>query len=172
MRFNSTEIVNFFSNVWKAASDKDIPPDQCQNCFNFSYRLVKTCVVAACCPKPSENDPAGLRKPLLPKTDQGVVAKQPDWNHMSESGPNLSVCFVGKYDAEAEGAVPYESFGGDSPEEPEGNYEPLVGDSPKPKEDYESLVDESPKLKENYDTLVVDLSQPEVNVTNEQLGVK
>ncbi|WP_422449878.1 hypothetical protein [Endozoicomonas sp. ALB091] len=186
MRFDdSSKIVGFFSNAWKAASDNDAQPDQCQNCLNFSYRLVKTCVVAVFCPKPSEDDPAGLTETLLPKAGQGVLAKQPDRNDMSESGPNSDVYFVGRYEAEAEGAVPFESFGGDAPEpgenheslvgdspEPGENYQPLVAKSSNPEEKYKSLVDDSPGPEENYDTLVVNLSQPEVNVTNEQLGVK
>ncbi|WBA81009.1 hypothetical protein [Endozoicomonas sp. GU-1] len=214
MRFDDgSKIVGFFSNVWKEASDNDAQPDQCQNCLNFGYRLVKTCVVAVFCPKPSEDDPADLTTPLLPKADQGVVAKQPDRNDMSESGPDSDLYFVGNYEAEAVGTVPFESFGGGAPEpwenhesllggstEPGKNYqslvaespkpeenneslvaespkpeednESLVADSPKPEEKYEPLVDESPKLKVDYDTLVVNLSQPDVNVTNEQLGVK
>ncbi|WP_163370789.1 hypothetical protein [Endozoicomonas acroporae] len=158
MRFDdSSKIVDFFSNAWKAASDNDIQPDQCQNCFNFSYRLVKTCVVAVCCPKPSEDDPAGLTEPLLTEADQGVVAKQPDRNDMSESDPNSDIYFVGNSEVAECDSVPYES---------------LAGDSPKPEENYESLVDESPKPKVKYESLVGNLSQPEVNVTNEQLGVK
>ena len=158
MRFDdSSKIVGFFSNVWKEASDNDAQPDQCQSYFNFGYRLVKTCVVAVCCPKPSEDDPAGLTKPLLPKADQGVVAKQPDRNDMSESGPNSDVYFVGKYEAEAEGTVPFESFGGDA-SEPGENHGSLLGGSTEPEENYKSLVG--------------NLSQPEVNVTNEQLGLK
>ena len=77
--------------------------------------LVKACVVAACCPKPSEDDPAGLNNPLLPNTGQGIVDKQPDLNHMSESGPNSGLYdVVDKREVEVCGSVPYMSFTEDS----------------------------------------------------------
>ncbi|MBO9483415.1 hypothetical protein [Salinisphaera sp. G21_0] len=159
MRVESTE-TGFFSGVWKAASD-DIQPDQCELCFSFSYRLVKACVVAACCPKPSEDYLAGLRKRLLPDTGQGAVAKQPSLNYMSESGSNSNTYdFVERDEAEVEGSVPFQSF-------QEGV--PLPDPQVLKKFFQEGVPLPDSQVPEKF---LADLSKPDVIVSNEQLRVE